>query len=90
MMSDSGLPAMRSRQTAGSVFLLAVLLLSPFAAGAQQTDQPAQITPPPAEAGARTPAPTPTPAPPPARPDESFVPSETISEDLSVPFPVDI
>ena len=33
-----------------------------------------------------------TPPSPPAqqRPDEQFVPTESISEDLSVPFPVDI
>ena len=65
-----------------------MLLLSPLSVSAQQPPAtPAKPEPPAKQQPAATEKPAADKSTPPA---EQFVPSETISEDLSVPFPVDI
>jgi hypothetical protein len=68
--------------------ILLLLLLSPLDVGAQQPPAtPAKPEP----TAQQQPAATENPATEKSAPSsEPFVPSETISEDLSVPFPVDI
>jgi hypothetical protein len=64
--------------------IILFLLFPPGGLAQQETvvEEPALPTP------QETPVPTPAPAQ--LRSNEPFVPTETISEDLSVPFPVDI
>lgn len=67
--------------------LFALLLLAGMAL-AQQATEPATSPPP---AAAETPVPAPQQTAPPARSATApYLPSEEISEDLSVSFPVDI
>ena len=68
-------------------FIMLMLLLSlPTVNSLAQEDTSSETqTPPPAQETA-----LPQTAPSQVQPDEQFEPSETISEDLSVPFPVDI
>jgi hypothetical protein len=62
-----------------------LLMLSPLAGVAQQETAVEKPALPPQQETT-----TPPPAPAQPRSNEPFVPTETISEDLSVPFPVDI
>jgi len=71
-------------------FLLALILwLGGVALADETTPQPAPAEPPPKQAAApvATPPPVPTTN---AKSPDTFTPSEEISEDLSVSFPVDI
>jgi hypothetical protein len=79
-----------------SILALWFLLAAATVVPAQDTPAP-QATPPASGAERQDTTGTPSPAPPPeaaagrnAKSPESFVPSEEISEDLSVSFPVDI
>ena len=68
------------------IVLLVVSLLSTFNGRAQEDDTAPDEKPVPSQQETAGPETTPEQV----RPNEQFVPSETISEDLSVPFPVDI
>lgn len=83
------MPISKSARRTAWVLLFTATLWMPLYGQAQQPP-PAKPDHPAAQQDKSLPAPPPSSQQPPSRPDEQFVPSETISEDLSVPFPVDI
>ena len=83
----------RQRWRLGRFWALATLLLGGLAGAVQSAEQPTGANPPPptapAQEGRSAPADNPEGAED-AEQQEVFLPSEEISEDFAVPFPVDI
>ncbi len=69
--------------------ILLILMVSPLWSVAQQAPATAEESATPQQSPQSTET-KPAPEQGKTRPTEQFIPSETISEDLSVPFPVDI
>ena len=81
----------RQQRRLGRFWALAALLLGGLAGAVQSAEQPTGANPPPptAQEGRSAPADNPEGAED-AEQQEVFLPSEEISEDFAVPFPVDI